>query len=64
MKGDGQFVQVGDVILNTKLGTTLRRIAADPMTFYNGSLASDIIADLADYGKTLEQTSLKINKPK
>jgi len=28
----------------------MRRIADDPTTFFNGSLADDIIADLNDYG--------------
>ena len=29
---------------------TLRKIANDPHTFYNGSLARDIVSDLEDRG--------------
>ena len=34
-----------------KLAVTLRSIADDPFTFYNGSLAANISADIADYSK-------------
>lgn len=50
MKEDDELVQEGDIIVNMKLGQTLRRIAADPFTFYTGSLAQDIVDDIAEYG--------------
>jgi gamma-glutamyltranspeptidase/glutathione hydrolase/leukotriene-C4 hydrolase len=53
VKSDGTLVKQGDLLLNPKLGQTLRRIAEDPNTFYNGSLAQDIVDDIADYGTLL-----------
>lgn len=50
VKEDGTLVQEGDLLKNPKLGATLRAIAADPFTFYNGSLAADIVQDLSEYG--------------
>lgn len=41
----------GDLMLNPKLGDTLRRIADDPVTFYTGELADDIVADVQEYGR-------------
>ena len=50
MKADGSLVQEGDIIRNMKFGQTLRRIAEDPFTFYNGTLAQDIVDDITDRG--------------
>jgi gamma-glutamyltranspeptidase/glutathione hydrolase/leukotriene-C4 hydrolase len=50
VKDDGTLVTEGDLLVNQKLGTTFRRIAADPMTFYTGSLAQDIVDDIKEYG--------------
>ena len=43
--------EVGDIMYCDKLAVTLRSIADDPFTFYNGSLAADISADIAAYSK-------------
>ena len=51
LKADGSLKQEGDVIMNPKLGATFRRIAQDPHTFYNGSLARDIVQDITDRGE-------------
>ena len=53
VKEDGSLVQEGDIMTRPKMAVTLRKIADDPFTFYNGSLADDIVADIADYGKIL-----------
>ena len=50
MKKDGSLIQEGDLLKNPKLAATLRRIADDPTTYYNGSLARDIVDDIAEYG--------------
>lgn len=50
MKNDGSLVKMGDFMINKKLGATLRRVGADPMTFYTGSLAQDIVDDIKEYG--------------
>jgi len=46
VKENGSLVQEGDLLKNAKLGATFRRIAADPQSFYNGSLAQDIVDDI------------------
>ncbi len=50
VKPDGTLYKEGDVIRRPKLALTLRRIAEDPLSFYNGTLASDIIADIQERG--------------
>ena len=50
VKPNGSLYEEGDLLKNPKLAATLRRIAADPFTYYNGSLAEDIIQDLREYG--------------
>jgi len=51
LKPDGKLVKAGDIVKDPKLAQTLRRIAADPFTFYNGSLAQDIVDDINEYGR-------------
>ena len=53
VKKDGSLIQEGDLLKNPKLARTFRRIAEDPTTYYNGSLARDIVDDIADYGMRL-----------
>lgn len=53
----------GTVIYNTKLGHTLRRIAADPHSFYNGSLSSDIVKEVQGAGGIITIEDLKSYKP-
>lgn len=50
MKPDNTLVKEGDVLKDPKLAKTFRRIADDPFTFYNGTLAEDIIKDLREHG--------------
>jgi len=50
VKSDGSLVKEGDLLKNPKLATTFRRIAEDPMTYYKGALARDIVDDITDYG--------------
>jgi gamma-glutamyltranspeptidase len=50
MKADGSLVTLGDRLVNKKLGATFRAIQSDPMTFYNGSLARDIVDDIQERG--------------
>ena len=47
-------------IKDKKLANTLRRIAQDPDNFYNGELAEDIAADLAQVGSWINITDLNI----
>jgi len=50
-KDNGQPYKAGDIMRAPTLGRTLQRIAEEgPETFYAGSLANDIIDDIADAG--------------
>ena len=53
VKSDGTLLKEGDLYVNKKLGATLRMIADDPLTFYNGSLAENITQDIRDFGLQL-----------
>ena len=51
-KSDGvTLLKEGDIVKLPKLAATMRQIADDPFTFYNGSLAADIAADIQDAGR-------------
>ena len=50
LKDNGQMVTEGDLIKMDRLADTLETIASDPASFYNGSLAEDIVADLEEAG--------------
>lgn len=48
---DGTLRDVGDTLRNPDMARTLRRIAADGVeTFYNGTIAREIVADMAANG--------------
>ena len=49
-KEDGSLLKEGDILKMPKLANTLQKIAEDPFTFYNGSLANDIVNDIAEEG--------------
>ena len=51
LKPDGTYVKKGDMVKLPKLADTLERIANEgAYTFYNGSLAQDIVDDIRDIG--------------
>ena len=56
---NGELLKEGDIIKRPKMAKTLRRIAEDEFTFYNGSLALDIVKDIAEYGKN--NTQINVN---
>ena len=43
-----------------KLAVTMRRIANDSLSFYNGTLAQDIAADIAEYSKVAYSSIFKV----
>lgn len=49
-KSDGSLYEEGDILKRPKLAVTLERIANDPHTFYNGTLAEDIVKDINEQG--------------
>lgn len=46
---DGSMFKTGEKMTNLRLAQTLERIADDPMSFYTGKLAEEIVADLNDH---------------
>jgi gamma-glutamyltranspeptidase/glutathione hydrolase/leukotriene-C4 hydrolase len=59
INADGSRKKEGDIFINDKLGKTLRVIAEDPLSFYEGQLAEDIIADLQEHGSIITLKDLK-----
>jgi gamma-glutamyltranspeptidase / glutathione hydrolase / leukotriene-C4 hydrolase len=59
MKSDGTLLKEGDLMTNPKLGMTLRRVADNPHAFYNGSLAQDIVDDIAEYNGNITLSDLQ-----
>jgi gamma-glutamyltranspeptidase/glutathione hydrolase len=69
---DGQPLEMGDILVNKDLAATLRRIAAEPDSFYRGDIARNTAAymkanggliteaDLASY-EAFEDTPININ---
>ena len=53
VKPDDTLYEKGDIMKRPTLAATFRRIAEDPFTFYNGSLAYDIVADIQERGYRL-----------
>ena len=54
IKDDGSMREAGDVIRMPLLARTLRQIATyGSETFYNGSLADDIVRDIQDRRKSI-----------
>lgn len=53
MHPDGSYLVEGDILYQTSLGDTLEKVATEGwMTFYNGSVALDIVADIEEQGKS------------
>lgn len=46
----GELLNEGEMLKLPKLADTLQKIAADPYSYYNGSLADDIAEDIQDGG--------------
>ena len=59
LNSDGNLLVEGDLFKRPKLAVTLRRIAdGGPTTFYTGSLADDVVADIQDVGMWLVSSQL------
>lgn len=56
---DGTFKTAGDRIVNPQLAETLRKIQADPESFYSGELAKEIAADFKENGGIITEEDLK-----
>ena len=60
MREDGEVIQEGDIIKDPTLARTFEKIANDPFTFYNGTLAQDIVEDITEAGLFIYFTSIII----
>lgn len=56
----GELLKEGEILKLPKLAATLQKIAADPHTFYNGSLADDIAKDIQDGAGIITVDDLKM----
>ncbi|GFO36684.1 gamma-glutamyltranspeptidase 1 [Plakobranchus ocellatus] len=56
---NGNVKPVGSLVQLPELAKTLQIIADDPASFYNGSLAEDIVADLQERGSIITLEDLK-----
>uniref|UniRef100_A0A1I8G9W0 Gamma-glutamyltranspeptidase 1 n=1 Tax=Macrostomum lignano TaxID=282301 RepID=A0A1I8G9W0_9PLAT len=54
----GNPYQEGDLLVDNKLADTLEKIANDPSTFYNGSLAKDILQEVLAAGGNITKEDL------
>ncbi|GFN83041.1 gamma-glutamyltranspeptidase 1 [Plakobranchus ocellatus] len=61
---NGQVKPVGSLIQLPKLARTLQAISDDPTSFYNGSLAKEIVADLQEEGGIITEDDLRDYKLK
>jgi gamma-glutamyltranspeptidase/glutathione hydrolase len=55
---DGNFYKPGDRMIQPELAATLKRIAADPTTFYKGSMADEIAASIQKGGGLITTADL------
>ncbi|WP_212376428.1 gamma-glutamyltransferase family protein [Acetobacter persici] len=59
---EGRPLQTGDILKNPALGKTLRKLAAEGVaSFYTGSLAQSVAADLARAGSPLSAKDLAVH---
>ncbi|WAR01346.1 GGT1-like protein [Mya arenaria] len=56
---NGELLKEGDTIRLPKLAETMRKISQDPFTFYNGTLAKDIVKDIQDEGGIITEQDLQ-----
>ncbi|PAA80585.1 hypothetical protein BOX15_Mlig025064g1, partial [Macrostomum lignano] len=59
----GRIYASGEVLRDEKLAATMDRIAEDPASFYNGSLADDIVQEMSDVGAILGAKDLRSYRP-
>ena len=55
---DGNFYKTGDLMVQPELAATLKRIAADPATFYKGTMAAEIAAAVQKGGGLITAADL------
>jgi gamma-glutamyltranspeptidase/glutathione hydrolase len=55
---DGNFFKPGDRFTQPELARTLKRIAADPATFYKGPMAAELAASIQNGGGLITTTDL------
>ena len=56
---DGSIKKLGETITNPELARTLETIKGDPESFYEGTLAKKIVADVRERGGNITLNDLK-----
>ncbi|PAA85372.1 hypothetical protein BOX15_Mlig010592g1 [Macrostomum lignano] len=60
----GKPYKEGDVLVDTKLADTMDKIANNPQSFYNGSLADDIVQEVLSAGGNITKNDLLNYRPR
>ncbi|ESN98955.1 hypothetical protein HELRODRAFT_66647, partial [Helobdella robusta] len=58
-KNNGSMLELGDPLIDKKLVKTLRNISADPMGFYEGALAKEIVKEIQSEGGIITEDDLR-----
>ena len=53
------MLKVNETLVNPELGSTLEKIAEDPMSFYHGAIADRIVRDIQDAGGIITQSDMR-----
>ncbi|CAB3987492.1 gamma-glutamyltranspeptidase 1-like [Paramuricea clavata] len=53
------MLKINETLLNPELGSTLEKIAKDPMSFYHGSIAEQIVRDIRTLGGIITRSDLR-----
>ena len=53
------MLEMNETLINPELGNTLEIIAKDPMSFYHGSIAKQIVRDIQDSGGIITRDDLR-----
>jgi gamma-glutamyltranspeptidase/glutathione hydrolase/leukotriene-C4 hydrolase len=53
------MLKINETLFNPELGSTLEKIAKDPMSFYHGSIAEQIVRDIQALGGIITRSDLR-----
>ena len=53
------MLKINETLFNPELGSTLDKIAKDPMSFYHGSIAEKIVRDIQDGGGIITRSDMR-----
>ena len=53
------MLKLNETLVNPELGSTLEKIAEDPMSFYHGSIAEQIVEDIQQAGGIITRSDMR-----